>query len=450
MSLVRSLVRDVQEFRHADPTFGQGNSLIPKNSEYPGGWAGTHAGVVINERRALQQIAVWSCVSLISDTLAQLPIAAFVGDGPTRKRVSKDPAIISEPTPGVPWTEWLGGELASDLLRGNAYGWITERDGRGFASQIHALHPDEVAPRLDRYTGGINYKVSGQTKLIDPFDILHVKGFTLPGIYNSLEGLSPVGYAAQTIGTALAAEEFGARFFGDGAHPSSVLESEQAIDENTAKEMAARWKKSHGQRHREPAVLGGGLKWKPISLSPNESQFLETIDAKKVDICGFYRVPPHMVGIVDRSTSWGTGIEEQMLGFITFTLGIWIARWEAALSALLPRPQYVKFNLAGLLRGRLTERYRAYLMGRTGGWLSIDEIRAYEDMPPLEDDKGKDYLTPLNMGAIPPGGLAIDALKDPMALLVPPPSENPNKPNASDPGEAPKQNDAGGASGLGA
>jgi len=390
--IVRGLLR---ELRHADLSFGQAKAEIPPNSAGGSTWS----GVFVNEDQALRLLTVWACVSLISDTISTLPLGTFRDQGAARVRVA-DPPWLEEPVQGMDRVEWLGRELVSLLLRGNAYARIVERDGRGFARQMLPLHPDDVQPRRG-LAGRVIYKVAGEE--VEPVDMIHIRGLTLPGSRH-LEGLSPVGYAAQTIGTALAAEEYGARFFSEGAQPAGLLKSDQKIDDGVAAKMQERWMESHGNRHRKPAVLGGGLEWQSISLKPEEAQFLATIKAKHAQITGLYRVPPHLISDVERSTSWGSGIEEQNLQFATFTDGPWLIRLERALSKLLPRPIYLKFNLAAFLRGRLTERYRAYLMGRQGGWLSIDDVRVLEEMAPLPDGKGQDYLQPLNYAPIPQGG----------------------------------------------
>jgi len=380
---------------------------IPSNGELMGYSA---AGEPINERSAMRMLTVHACVRVITDTVAQLPVGRFRGVGPARERLPDHP-LLTEPEIGKEWNEWIGEGMVSDLLRGNAYSRIVDRDGLGRARGTITLHPDECKPYRDRETGAVRYRVSGEREPLDPSEIIHVKGLTPAGRY-SLEGLSPIEYAAQTIGLALGAERFGAQFFGDGGHPSGILTSDQVLDPATALEAKRRWMAAQG-RNREPAVMGKNLKWQTVSIPPNESQFLETIDAKAGTICGFFGVPPHLISIVSKSTSWGTGIEEQVLGFITFAIGMWLVRWEARVSREFAPGEYMKFNVAGLLRGRLLDRYRAYLMGRQGGWLNIDDVRAKEDEPPLPEGKGEDYLTPLNYGPIPPGGLVIDPTKEP-------------------------------------
>jgi HK97 family phage portal protein len=402
-----SILRQLARPHHRDLETGPGS--IPSNSNFLGS---SGAGVVIGEGSALQQLTVWSCISLISDSLSQLPAGAFRKVDGFPRRI-EDPQLLVKPHAEMEWPEWIGRLAVSLLLRGNGYGKVISRDSRGFPTQILPLHPDQIAPRRNLNTGVLEYRVGSDT--LTPFEVMHIRGMTLPGNW-SVTGLSPIQYARQTIGLALGAEEFAARFFGDGAHPSGVLAAEGKITEEDATTYQERWLKAHGDRQRKPAVLGGGLKWTQISITPEESQFLETLGAKRSEIAGFFRVPPHMIGEVDKSTSWGKGIEEQMLGYITFTLGIWIIRFEAAITALLPRPQYMKLNVAGLLRGRLLERFQSYLLGRQGGWLNVDDIRAYEELPPLPDGKGQDYLMPLNYAPVAPGG---------GPLVLPPPPDLP-------------------------
>jgi HK97 family phage portal protein len=185
-----------------------------------------------------------------------------------------------------------------------------------------------------------------------------------------------------------------------------VLSTEQALDQDTANEYQDRWEEAHGDKSRRVAVMGGGLKYERVSLAPEESQFLETRRFSRSEIAGFYRVPPHLIGDVDRSTSWGTGIEEQGHQFVTFTLGPWLRRLELAWSRQLGlgSSRYVRYNASALLRGRTLDRFNAYTLARQGGWLNVDEIRSLEELPPLPEDKGTDYLQPLNYAPVAPGG----------------------------------------------
>jgi HK97 family phage portal protein len=353
--------------------------------------------VNVTEMRALQQLTVWACVALVSDVMASLPVDVVQSVGSARRRLETLPPLLRRPHPEQSWPEWLGRQMVALLLRGNAYGLVQVRDRRGFPTQIFPLHPDEVSVR--RVNGAIIYKVRGVGDLTSD-QVLHVKGMARPGLYE-LTGLSPIEYARQGIGLALGAEEYGARYFGESATPPSILTTDASLDQEEVDLLEARWTKAHAERQRRPAILSGGIKYEQIAISPEEAQFLETRRYSRSEIAGFYRVPPHMIGDVERSTSWGSGIEEQNLLFAQVTLGIWLTRWETALSAMLPRGLEVKFNVGALLRARLLDRYQAHLMSRQGGWHNADEIRALEDEAPLPDGKGQDYLQPLNYAPVP-------------------------------------------------
>jgi HK97 family phage portal protein len=241
-------------------------------------------------------------------------------------------------------------------------------------------------------------------------EVMHIRRYSLPGCLN---GISPIEQARQGIGLGLAAERYGARYFGDSANPSSVLESDQNMDDDEVTRVQRNWIASHGGR-RHPAIMSGGLKWRPISISPNESQFLETRKFQRGEIASLFRVPPHMIGDTEKSTSWGTGIEQQSIGFVTYTLGPWLRCIEGAFTNLLPKGQFFRFNVDALLRGDIKSRYEAYSQARNAGWLNVDEIRELEDREPVPGGAGQDFLQPLNFG---PLG------SDPLATKEPAPSQ---------------------------
>jgi HK97 family phage portal protein len=363
------------------------------------------AGVSVSEMRALQLLTVYSCVSLITDVISSLPVDVLTKTSDRiRRPVDPAPAFFQQPHAEQSWPEWIGRGQYSLLMRGDSFGRVIERDRRGVPLQIFPHHPDEVSVRRNRDTGKIEYRIGSEKEWLPRSEMLHVKGLMRPGRYE-LTGLSPIANARQALGLALAAQEYGARYFGESANPSSVLETDESLEQDEVDEILARWEKRQAERHRRPAVTAGGLKYRNIAIAPNEAQFLETRKFSRSEICGLFRCPPHMVMDVERSTSWGTGIEEQNLMFAQITLTPWLVRWETALSALLPEPQYVKFNLGALLRARLLERFQAHLLARQGGWENADEIRELEDMAPIPDGKGQDYLQPLNytpVGESPP------------------------------------------------
>lgn len=378
---MRSPVRALFERRSGDDP-----SRIPTN----GSLASTPAGIAVSERTALAHIAVYRCVALIADAVSMLPVDAL-RRSPDGSRVPVRSSLVEQPNSEMTNFEFWQRNLTAVLLRGNTINVVTARDALLYPTQLTPVHPDDVR-KIERVNGRRVYSfANGQT--LDQADVMHVPGLIRPG---EMWGMSPIEAGKSGIGLSIAAEQFGARWFGDGATPSSILESDENLTPEDAAEAQTMWVKAHGDGHRKPAVLGGGLKWRQIQVTPNESQFLETRRYSASEIASLYRIPPHMVGDVEKSTSWGSGIEEQGIGFVVFTLGPWLTRFEQALSALLPRGQQVKFNVSALLRGNAKDRMLAYAVGRQWGWLSVNDIRALEDMQPLTEG-GDIYLQPLNM-----------------------------------------------------
>ena len=225
--------------------------------------------------------------------------------------------------------------------------------------------------------GVVEYRIGGN--VFDRADVWHVKAYTTPG---QPVGLSPVEYARQTVGLGLAAEKFGARFFGDGAMPSGMLTSPTKLDKEQRKDLRDEWDELHGSKRRV-AVLHGGLKFDALSIRPDESQFIETLALNVRSICRIFGVPPEMVGAESGASLTYANVEQRALDFVRFCLSPWLYRLETALSALLPRQQYVKFNAGGLLRSTTKERYEAHKIALDAGFMTVNEVRAIEDMPPL-------------------------------------------------------------------
>lgn len=365
------------------------SDAIPRNSE--GYW--TDAGEHVNDRTALRLAAVYACVRLLADSVSSLPLDAYRKRGPVREEISPPPALIRKPSNHLENFEFLFQTVTSLALRGNSFHLINKRDAFEYPIEMEPIHPDCVQVEADEKTGLPTYAIEGTR--VPRHDLVHIRRFSLPG---SVVGLSPIQQAQVGIGLGLAAEKFGARWFGQSATPSSVLETDQNLDEMQARRLQKAWISSHGGK-RHPAVLSGGVKWRPISVTPEESQFLETRAFQRGEIAMLFGIPPHMIGDTNKATSWGSGIEQQSIGFVTYTLRPWLSCIESALSALLPRGQFVKFNVSALLRGDTAARYEAYSTGRLGGWLSVNEIRALEDMPPVGPE-GDTYIQPLNMAPL--------------------------------------------------
>ena len=353
------------------------------------------AGVSVTDDAALALAAVWSCVSLVSDAVATMPVKQYRGVGPQRQEVPLAP-IIADPFVDLTQQDWIGQLMVSTLLRGNFYGEVIERDRLGFPVQVQPWHPDRVAVRRSLTDGTIEYRFDG--RLMDRFDVVHLRGMSVPG---SLVGLNPVEYARTTVGLGRAADLYAAAFFANSAHPSGVIQTEQPITPEAAKLLAQQWKDSHQGvgKAQMPAVLSGAT-WQSITLSPKDAMFIESRQLTAVDACALFRVPPHMIGLVERSTSWGTGIQEQEMGFARNTLRPWTNRIEALLSSFTPRGQYVRFDFTDRLRPDLKTQYEVHRIARETGVKNVNDIRADLDLPPLPDDLGADYLQPLNYAPV--------------------------------------------------
>jgi HK97 family phage portal protein len=262
------------------------------------------------------------------------------------------PPLLARPSADFPeLADWLWAVMASLLLRGNAWGVITARAGAGLlASQVDLVHPDRVAVVTNGdgtqtiRIGGVEYNRA---------DLFHVKAYPFPG---SMLGLSPIAYAREAIGLGLGAEKYGARFFGDGATPQGALVSDQRISPQQAETLQARWEARHKGRRRI-AVLGDGAKFQPITIAPDEAQFIETQRFSVSTVCRFYGVPPEMVGGETAGHMAYSSPEMRSTDLLTFTVRPWLLRIERAVSRLLPSTQVAKFNAGGFVRATLKDRY---------------------------------------------------------------------------------------------
>lgn len=346
------------------------------------------AGVNVNDETALALGAVWACTDLISELVSTLPVDEY-RRLPTGELSSvASPPLLEDPAgDGYGFEVWCRQLMMSLLLRGNAYGWIEAVGADGWPMQVASLHPDEVLPRRGYGAGPVKWYREGKEVERWPHGPLwHVPAFTFPG--NPL-GMSPIRYAAETIGLGLATNQFGAQWFGDGAHPTSVLQSDQEINQEQARVLKDRVVAAT-KNNREPLVLGLGTSLNAIQVNPEESQFLETSKANADDVARyFFRRPPGEGGSVTYAN-----VEARSLDLLTYTLNGWMVRVENALTRLRPRPRFVKFNSDALVRVDLATRYKAHGDAIRTGWKSRDEVRHTEDLLPIPDGTGGEFLWP--------------------------------------------------------
>jgi HK97 family phage portal protein len=336
--------------------------------------------------------SVWACVSLLTDLVSTLPIDTYRAQGAARVALPT-PALLAAPSATVSPITWRRQVMASLLLRGNAYGLIARRDRMNYPTQIEIVAPDSVQVTTNS-DGTLTYRVNGIT--LNPQNVWHLAAYVMPG---SPIGLSPIQYAAQSIGLGLDAEEFGAEWFANGAHPSSVLSTDQEVTEAKAKIIKERFRQAASSR--EPVVLSYGVRYEPIQIAPNESQFLETTRANVATIARYFRVPPEMIGGEAGNSLTYANVEQRAMDLLTYTVGPWVARLDEAFSALLPSSNYVRHNVDALLRVDLKSRYDAHGLALRTGWKSVNEVRALEDLAPIAD--GDQYLwPPFTSGSVEP------------------------------------------------
>jgi HK97 family phage portal protein len=260
---------------------------------------------------------------------------------------------------------------------------VVDRAGAGLLpAQVELLAPDRVGVTVPN--GAVEYRVDGQE--VDPASVWHVRAFTAPG---QVLGLSPIAHARQAIGLGLGAERFAAKLFAEGI-PSGVLTSDQDIKPARAEEIRARWEVKH-QGKRSIAVLGSGARFQPVSIAPEEAQFLETTRANVATIARYFGVQPELIGGESGGSLTYANVEQRALDFLTFGLRPWLVRLETALSALLSSTTTVKFNAAALVRTDLLTRYQAHESAIRAGWKLRSEVRDLEDLPPIagiDDQEG--------------------------------------------------------------
>jgi HK97 family phage portal protein len=387
--------------------------------------------VHISEANAHKVVAVYRAHSLLASTIGSLPLAAFRGGPPGGEPWAGDQAgLLAYPggrdevsgiaTQGSVSAMVFYETLVVHLLTwGNAYVVKVPNVARTRTVALELLLPNRVQPRWGRRTnanpsGKYFYVLGedGQPEEATPADVIHIRAMG----QDLLQGLSPIGAARQMLGLSVAAEEFGARLFGSGSLMSGVITSDAVVNEEQAEALKARWRaKITGLANaHDIAVLDNGGKFQPVSIPPEDSQFIQTREFAVTEIARLYGIPPHMLGQVEKSTSWGTGIAEQGIGFNIYTLRPWLSRIEQALSnELLPRGINCRFDVRELLRGDIKARYEAYQTGIQAGFVTINEARALEGLPPQPG--GDELMFPMNYAAL----TTVAAPPDP-ALALPP------------------------------
>ena len=357
------------------------------------GYYGSGSGIAVDEIKAMQTSAVYACVRVIAETVASLPLFLYKKEKESKIKAYQHPLYeVLHDMPNYENTSFCFREamMASLLLYGNAYARVI-RDKNGHVIELWYLKPNLMTVDRDKGTNKLKYTYTDDTDFktyeFNPEQIFHIPGLS----FNGIKGISPIDQAREAIGLAIATEEFGAKFFANGARPGGVLEH-PGIVKNPDK-LRESWNQVYqGTRNsHKVAVLEEGLKYHEIGIPPEQAQFLQTRKYQLNEICRIFRVPPHLVGDLERSTF--SNIEHQSIDFVTHTIRPWLVRWEQAIYKSLLNEQerrlyYAKFNVDGLLRGDFATRMQGYATGIQNGWLSINNVRELEDMNPIPDEIG--------------------------------------------------------------
>jgi len=381
----------------------------PKNalggSRYSFFFGNTSAGKPVNEHTAMQMTAVYSCVRILSETLAGLPLHVYrYNDSGGKEKYLKHPLyklLHDEPNPEMTSFAFRETLMSHLLLWGNAYAQII-RNARGEVIALYPLMPNKMT--VDRDSKGRLFYLYSRTSddaptlgddsqvYLAPSEVLHIPGLGFDGLI----GYSPIAMAKNAVGLAIATEEYGAKFFANGAAPGGVLEHPGTIkDPQKVKES---WNAAYqgSQNAHRVAVLEEGMKYQPIGISPEQAQFLETRKFQINEIARIFRVPPHMLADLEKSSF--SNIEQQSLEFVKYTLDPWVVRWEQSMCrALLMESEkpivFIKFNVDGLLRGDYVSRMSGYATARQNGWMCANDIRELENLDRIPAEFGGDlYL----------------------------------------------------------
>ena len=385
-----------QDAVSAAPTFSFGSSMSGKS---------------VTPSSAIQVSAVYACVRVIAETIASLPLHVYESSDAGSRKANEHPLyrlLHDEPNTEMTSFIWREVMLSHLLLWGNSYCQIL-RSGRSKIVGLYPLLPDHMA--VDRDSRGkltYTYTTSeGRTVLLAPEDVLHIPGLGFDGVM----GYSPIALEKAAIGLGIAAEEYGSKFFQNGARPSGILTHPNTVKDPAS--LRASWNAAYGGSGNASrvAVLEEGMTFVPLSMPNNEAQFLETRKFQVTEICRIFRVPPHMIGDLERATF--SNIESQNISFAVHTIRPWLVRIEQAINkTLIPENEkgryYAQFNIDGLMRGDYKSRMEGYAIARQNGWMSANDIRALENLNPIsEEEGGNAYLVNGNMIPISLAGLGV-------------------------------------------
>lgn len=362
------------------------------------------AGVVLNERTALQIPAVYACVTLLSEIMASLPLFVYKRLSPKGKARAPDHPLYTllhdEANPEMSAMIWRELSCGHMLQWGNAYSEI-EFDEDWRPKAFWPLRPDHTFPYRDQKTGELFYSTlipkTDRPIALPAWRVLHVPAFGFDGYV----GKSPIRLMMDTFGLAVAVTRYGGKFFSNGARPSGVLTHPGALSEAAQTRLRNSFDVRYGglENAHRTMVLEEGLDYKQVGIPPDEAQFIESKKFSTTDIARIYRVPPHMIGDLERSTN--NNIEHQGIEFRTLRMLPLCVRYEQEFTRKLltskeKQKYFIEHLLDGLARGDMASRYTSYSQAVNGGWMSPDEARELENQNPMPNGEGESYRVPAN------------------------------------------------------
>ena len=364
-------------------------SLFQTGGEMPNR---TLAGVSVTQENSITIGAVYASVRLISDVISTLPLGTYVQVGDQRQQFPTPEWLVDpEPDMSVTRADHFQMVLVSLLIDGNAFVRKLRNPQTGDIVALSVIAPHRVkVVRNDN--GFIEYQLDNGKRIVSDDDMIHITELRRPGV---LRGVSRIDTLRQTLGLSKALEDFSAQFFGTGSTVSGIIETPHEMTQDQAIELKNNWEREHRglRKAYRPGILTGGAKFVKTTVDPDEAQMLGSREFSVEEIARIFRIPPHLLQSTKPGSMSYASVEENSKQFVTYTLLPYISKIEQAYSPMLPNEAFIRFNVDGLLRANLTERFAAYSSATQAGFLSINDIHRFEDMPPV--DGGDVYRVPL-------------------------------------------------------
>ncbi len=352
------------------------------------------AGMPMTQATAEQITAVYACCALLADTIASIPTQLRNGAQVATSDVLPVSPLLRQPYAEISRIDWWRQYVWAMALRGNFYGQIVERDDLEHPVQIKPISNDHAQVQRDPISGALEYRFYG--KIVPTDDVVHVRYQSTPG---SVVGLNPIEVCGLSFGLAMAQDRYAESYFLNSATPSGVIKVEGDLSPAETRALLRNWLSKHQGINQAnlPSILTGGAEFQPITITPEDSQLLGALQFSQSRIAGMvFRCPLHMVGILDRSSSWGRGLEVQERSFLSNTLIGYIGPGVETLTSLHPAGQFVHFDMRERLRGTALERAQTASLNRLSGIWTADDGRATFDQPPLPDGAGAYTTQPIN------------------------------------------------------